>query len=736
MKRDESKLTAYALGELSVEEASIVEKWLADDPELAAEVDQVRETAALLEEGFKGEDASDGLTSGQLVAIKTATRQRGRSTTASNWAAVATAAGVLLAVAFWAMGDGGEATDELTYVSDGRMTVPSRVAKLQGLGYGGGESSGTTPASGEPAASDARYISRSGTAGIETLDLNGLQNEDGDGDVRARVEDLYTREAVSADELHALASLGYAVSDEEQTVTSSRPNRERAPSRSSRRGEDSPSYRAFSLGEERTGSSRWYRDEVPAAGTEDYQRLVENTFQDPRTQPLSTFSVDVDTASYANIRRFLTEGRLPPPSAVRVEEMINYFRYDYRQPEGEHPFAVDVEVGACPWNRTHRLLRVGLQGKLPIDRERKRANLVFLLDVSGSMSSANKLPLVKDSLRLLVRGLTEDDTVAIVTYAGRSGVHLRRTHGEDRGALLAAINTLNAGGSTNGESGLNLAYRLATEGFIEGGINRVMLATDGDFNVGQSSDEAMKQLIVRKARSGVHLTVLGFGTGNLKDSKLEVMSGNGDGNYAYIDSLREAKRVLVDELAGTLETIAKDVKFQLDFNPSQVAAYRLVGYENRALAARDFTDDTKDAGEIGAGHRVTALYEIVPAGVRHTGVEPSKYTEPAPRPEPVSGSPELCEVRLRYKQPDGGASREFRVPVTDRELEFAECSEETRFAASVAAFGMILQGSPHRGTATADAVAGWARDSMGDDEGGYRAEFHDLVRRAMELGLR
>lgn len=479
-------------------------------------------------------------------------------------------------------------------------------------------------------------------------------------------------------------------------------------------------------------------DDIPVPGTESYQDLIENTFQRTAATPLSTVSVDVDTASYTNVRRFLSDGQVPPTGAVRVEEMINYFSYGYAEPEGEHPFSVTTEVGACPWNPEHRLLRIGMQGKLPVETERKRHNLVFLLDVSGSMDEPNKLPLLKDSLRLLADDLTEDDTVAIVTYAGEANVHMARTHGANEEAILTAIDSLSAEGSTNGESGIDLAYKIATENFIEGGINRVMLGTDGDFNVGQSSDEAMVQLIEEKAKSGVQLSVLGYGTGNLKDSKLEGISGKGDGNYAYIDGLREAKRVLVDELDGTLETIAKDVKLQVDFNPGAVASYRLIGYENRMLAAADFTDDTKDAGEIGAGHRVTALYEIVPgvsAGKKTQGVEPSKYVAAEEEPTVIE-SDELCEVRVRYKAPGEEESTGFRVATMPADTSFDALSEDTRFAASVAAFGMALSGSPHRGSANLEDVSAWATRALGDDVDGRRAEFCDLVLKARELGVR
>ena len=480
-------------------------------------------------------------------------------------------------------------------------------------------------------------------------------------------------------------------------------------------------------------------------GGERYDQLVENRVLSASEQPLSTFSIDVDTASYANVRRFITSGRLPPPAAVRIEEMVNYFRYDYPQPDGDRPFAVSVEAAECPWNAGRRLVRIGLQGRDIDRRERPAGNLVFLIDVSGSMGDANKLPLVKQALAMLVEELTENDSVAIVTYAGDAGLKLPATSGDQKQKILAAIESLASGGSTHGSAGINLAYEQAAERFIAGGVNRVILATDGDLNVGVTSDEALVDLIRRKAAGGTFLTVLGFGEGNLQDSKMEKIADNGNGVYAYIDGAREARKVLVEQLTGSTITIAKDVKIQVEFNPSQVASYRLLGYENRAMAAQDFRNDRKDAGEIGAGHSVTAIYEITLVGDGADGgggAEPLKYQPSQPKPAPVAAaaplvdaetSRELLTVKLRWKRPDGDTSVLDEVPLVERGGAFERASADLRFASAVAAFGMVLRNSDSRGEATLPMVAKIAGGALGADRGGYRAELLDLVRKAEVL---
>ena len=484
------------------------------------------------------------------------------------------------------------------------------------------------------------------------------------------------------------------------------------------------------------------RKQQDAQAGERYARFDENRPRTSSEQPLSTFSIDVDTASYANVRRFLTSGRLPPRDAVRIEEMVNYFRYDYPQPGGDRPFSVTLEAAECPWHSGRRLVRIGLEGRDIDRRERPAGNLVFLIDVSGSMAAANKLPLVKQALAMLVEELTENDSVAIVTYAGDAGVKLPATSGDQKGKILAAIESLSPGGSTHGSAGINLAYEQAAERFIPGGANRVILATDGDLNVGVTSDEALVDLIKQKAAGGTFLTVLGFGEGNLQDAKMEKIADNGNGVYAYIDGAREARKVLVEQLTGSTITIAKDVKIQVEFNPTQVASYRLLGYENRIMAAEDFRNDRKDAGEIGAGHSVTALYEIElvgDGGRGSAGAEPLKYQPPQPKAAPeatlVDGetSRELLTVKLRWKKPDGDASTLDEVPLVDRGGAFEQASADLRFAGAVAAFGMVLRNSEYKGEATLPLVAKIAAGALGPDRGGYRAEFLDLVRKAETL---
>lgn len=480
-----------------------------------------------------------------------------------------------------------------------------------------------------------------------------------------------------------------------------------------------------------------------APSRERYNHFTENGFLATADRPLSTFSIDVDTASYANVRRFLTAGQRPPRDAVRIEEFVNYFHYDDPAPAGDVPFSVNVEAAPCPWQPDHQIVRVGLAGRDVNRDQRPAGNLVFLIDVSGSMADDDKLPLVKQSLMMLVDELTENDRVAIVTYAGNAGLVLPSTSGDQKQKIRAAIQALASGGSTHGSAGITLAYEQAAERFIQGGANRVILATDGDLNVGVTSDEALVDLITRMAKGGTFLTVLGFGQGNLQDEKMEKLADKGNGVYAYIDSVREARKVLVEQLTGSTITIAKDVKIQVEFNPARVASYRLLGYENRALADRDFRDDTKDAGEIGAGHGVTALYEIALVGddAPNTtgGAEPLKYQlEPKQKPAVATQgatdmSRELLTVKLRYKQPDGDTSRLLEVPLAEGGARFDEASTNLRFASAVAAFGMLLRGSEHAGTATLPMVAEIAAGALGSDQGGYRAEFLDLVRRATQV---
>ncbi len=503
--------------------------------------------------------------------------------------------------------------------------------------------------------------------------------------------------------------------------------------------------------------SRYSLDD--ATNRDQYARIHDNPFLPVSAantdHRLSTFSIDVDTASYANVRQFLTQsGMLPPPDAVRIEELINYFDYDYTPPTGDVPFAANVEVAGCPWAPEHRLVRVGIKGREIERTQRPLSNLVFLIDVSGSMNEPNKLPLLVEGMKQLTRELGENDRVAIVVYASSEGLALESTLGTDQSKILAALDQLRAGGSTAGGAGIQLAYQVAQKNFIKGAVNRVILCTDGDFNVGVTSPAELERMAETNAKeTGVFLTVLGFGRGNLNDAMMEHVADKGNGNYHYIDTQREAKKVLVEEMTGTLVTIAKDVKIQVEFNPAQVAGYRLIGYENRVLAAEDFNDDKKDAGEIGAGHTVTALYEIVPAGepVASASVDELKYApqaatteekvaeqkengEPAADDKDNPASDELLTLKIRYKAPDGDVSTKLEFPINDAGQTFAQATDDFKFASAVASFGMLLRNSEHKGNATYAAAAEIAEAaSKTHDPHGYRQEFVDLVKRAQEL---
>ena len=449
-----------------------------------------------------------------------------------------------------------------------------------------------------------------------------------------------------------------------------------------------------------------------AAGGETYAHVDENKPVSVDDAPLSTFAIDVDTASYANVRRFLRNGQPPPADAVRIEELVNYFDYAYPAPQDGTPMAMTSEVGPCPWDPSHELVHIGLQGRRIVQDKAPPANLVFLIDVSGSMADEDKLPLVKESLRKLARNLREEDRLAIVVYAGASGLVLPPTSGVNQERILSALGALEAGGSTNGGEGIQLAYRVAEEAFRRGGVNRVVLATDGDFNVGTTSFEALERLIEEKRQTGVYLTVLGVGTGNLRDATMEMLADKGNGNYHYLDSLAEANKVLVAEASGTLVTIAEDVKVQVEFNRQRVESYRLIGYENRKLADQDFKDDRKDAGDLGAGHNVTAIYEIVPA--KGAGAEA-----------------EVMKLRLRYKDPGGQESKLLEFSVRGGAAEMADTSPDFRFSAAVAAWGMLLKGSEFKADVSAEMIAALAAPAAGDDV--HRREFLQLVDAAARL---
>ncbi|MFQ5652120.1 MAG: von Willebrand factor type A domain-containing protein [bacterium] len=464
--------------------------------------------------------------------------------------------------------------------------------------------------------------------------------------------------------------------------------------------------------------------------TEEYSKIDDNPFLTVSSNPLSTFSIDVDAASYSNVRRMINMGQMPYKDAVRIEEFVNYFTYTYPDPQGEHPFSVTTEVSQAPWDRKHKLVHVGLQGKKLNYEQIKPSNLVFLMDVSGSMKTPNKLPLLKSAFKLLLNNLSAQDRVAIVAYAGAAGLVLPSTPAKQKATILAALEKLEAGGSTAGGAGIKLAYKVAKENLIAEGNNRVILATDGDFNVGVSSTSELVRVVEERREDGIFLTICGFGMGNYKDGRMESLSNAGNGNYFYIDSIVEAEKVFVKEMRATLFTIARDVKIQIEFNPDRVQAYRLIGYENRMLRSEDFNDDKKDAGELGAGHTVTALYEIIPHGVQSEfvkSIDELKYQKM--RTTETSTSDELMTIKLRYKRPKENTSRLITHVLKDRQVDLAQASENFNFSAAVAEFGMLLRDSEFKGSADYDQVMALAKEARGEDPDGYRQEFLQLVKK-------
>lgn len=469
---------------------------------------------------------------------------------------------------------------------------------------------------------------------------------------------------------------------------------------------------------------------------EGYDRIIENKFLKATDNPLSTFSIDVDAASYSNVRRMLNYNQLPPAGAVRIEEMINYFTYQYQQPKDEDPFSINTEIARCPWNEAHRIVSIGLQGKKISTEDLPPSNLTFLIDVSGSMNEEDKLPLVKASLKLLTGQLRAQDKVSLVVYAGNAGLVLPPTAGTDKTTIMQALEKLQAGGSTAGGQGIQLAYKTAKENFVKEGNNRVILCTDGDFNVGVSSDDELERLIEDERKSGIFLTVLGYGTGNYQDAKMQKLADKGNGNHAYIDNQNEAKKVLVNEFGGTLFTIAKDVKLQIEFNPAKVQGYRLIGYENRMLAKEDFNNDKKDAGELGSGHTVTALYEIIPVRIESEeldSVDKLRYQKNKKQKAETAFKGELMNIKLRYKQPDGEVSKLLQHPVSDQKNSITDASDNLQFAAAVAEFGMLLRNSAYKANSSFNKVEQLAANALQNDEEGYRKEFIDLVKKAQKL---
>ncbi|MCE9637687.1 MAG: von Willebrand factor type A domain-containing protein [Planctomycetes bacterium] len=758
---DDPRLTAYALGELDGDSNAAaraeVEAILARDPAARAFVDETRALGGLLRDEFAAAPAAT-LTDAQRTTVMShaAGPSRGTVLRLSNWSIPAgVAAALLVGVTFsyrheignWWDGsrDVAAGPDRMRYIrtedesevgsrreAGADAALPARPGRraaaesapaevhvtLESERIGAAAPKQPEPA-GEPAGPQPRaapvalvppaptqppagHLYKAALPGSEAKDEVGFRMPPGGGGGGggARLPVILADSPEIGDRLRRLEALGYVGGDKDGNVVGR--------------------YAA-------TGSGGIVDRRLVALGSESYARFADNPFRRAIDAPLSTFGIDVDTASYANVRRFLTSGRLPPPDAVRIEEMVNYFTYRYTPPTDGTAFAANVEVAGCPWDTSHRLVRVALKGRVEDIRERPAANLVFLVDVSGSMQPENKLPLLIQSMKQLVPALTAQDRVSIVTYAGAAGVALQPTRGDQHETILAALGQLAAGGSTNGAAGISTAYELAQQGFIHGGVNRVILATDGDFNVGVSDNETLVQMIQEKAKSKVFLSVLGFGEGNLQDAKMESIANKGNGNYAYVDSLREGRRVLVDQAAGTLIAIAKDVKLQIEFNPLRVAEYRLIGYENRTLAARDFSDDTKDAGDLGAGHTVTALYEVLTTTDATAAGEQLRYQRNTETTS-AAHSNELLVVKLRWKLPEGDKSTYREIPVTDSGATYARASADFKFAAAVAGFGMILRGSPNRGNATLDSVMELATDALDFDPDGRRAEFVDLVR--------
>ncbi len=762
---DDPKLTAYVLGELDEKERAEVEAQLAGSAELRRAVDEIRKTTELLTKELESEPAI-ALSAAQRLAIEAkAAKLNGRPVEQPgkrpwlirHWLIpTSLAASLLLAAVLWpslaARRYGARSLNGIFANVD--SPLPAGVPAIRTPGRSRGAPSTTAHSrnvlvdSGQQPSSIALFAGRGFARNID------LQNLGYVGDAAAH---------------HATNSttLNYRYAVVRHPTVSTTPD-------GISFGVQTPSFAdqlQYQRGDAPSGGDGEVLDMMTDAwSTEAYDRIVENPFLAVTHNRLSTFSIDVDTASYANMRRFLNQGRLPPPGAVRIEELVNYFDYDYPPPTGGDPFSVSMDVADCPWKTDHLLARIAIKGQEFAPEERPPANLVFLIDVSGSMQSPNKLSLLKQALRMLVDELAYDDYVAVVVYAGASGLVLPSTSCDSKGVILDALDRLRAGGSTNGGAGIQLAYDTAVDNFIEGGINRVILATDGDFNVGVTSQGELIRMIEEKAESGVFLSVLGFGMGNYQDSTLEKLADKGNGNYAYIDTLSEARKVLVDQMGGTLITIAKDVKIQIEFNPAEVNAYRLIGYENRMLRAEDFNDDTKDAGEIGAGHTVTAFYEIAPAGVDIDlpAVDPLKYRDSTsegssqderPRGLPIDRdsiapaaqdsdfipaaqdgefvaavqSGELMTVKLRYKGPDGDTSKLIEVAVRDGGSVFDDMSDDFVFGASVASFGMLLRGSQHSGDFTFDAVRETALTALGEDPFGYRTEFVSLVEKARDF---
>ncbi len=781
------RLTAYALDELTdAKEIEAVETLLRGSPELRREVESLRSTAELIRFELEQEPVPS-LSPHQLAKLgkqprwwnlRRSDRPRNRSWWVPTGLATAAAATVIVAtvILFFQKPEtlplsaglhqpkpaGGGAPAELGGLTkearDGNSPGPDAVAPPQGRDPSVPELQETVsqaPPAGQdtlgsslPVPSEtANTAARSPSASVQPIEEGLLRTARSERDLDAltKTAPVLERAGDSSNSGPSLVSTSRGRVAEPGEITGLGilnpgvlpegivENRFSVRERS-RRARSVPIYPTATL--------RASVDELPAApapvpsrsSTEAYRYQEENPFLKASRAPLSTFGIDVDTASYANVRRFLRQGSLPPRDAVRIEEMVNYFSYAYDAPSGENPVSALTELARAPWKEEHLLLRVGIRAREIDPAQRPPSNLVFLVDVSGSMRSPNKLPLLKRAMRLLIKNLGGKDRIAFVTYAGESEVVLPSTPCDRKEEIFRALEHIMAGGPTHGEAGIRDAYATAAAHFIPGGTNRVILATDGDFNLGMTDEGSLIRLIRKQARTGIFLSVLGLGTGNYKDAVLESLANRGNGNFSYLDSLEEARKVLVREMGATLVTVAKDAKIQIEFNPARVDSYRLIGYENRALRDEEFNDDTRDGGEIGAGHQVTVLYEIVPAGTGYpaAGVDPLKYQIPR-EPHRAGHADEWLTLKIRYKPPDHAESRLLEFTHSGTSAGIKEASPDFRFASAVAAFGMILRDSPHRGTATLERVLSWASDSIGEDPHGHRGEFVQLVRTAMVL---
>ena len=731
MNLDNPKLTDYALGELSAGEEARVAVEVANSPEAERFVAETRELAQMLRGEYEAERLTEPARPLNLIDIR-GDRWFWSIARPLSIAAVLAIGAIVTAMVVFSHYRGPDATGFDVAIGNGpRVNLPatgqSPASEIQGEFVAEDPRVTGTPASvGSETTAEVERVVVTGSNIPTAEEVGPDSSESYRGDAgaagrgrKAKMTRTAKRRAVVSATPAEVAKIGGGL----QGYANAQPSAALVV----------PEFHE----EDRIGGIRQQNGEFNTAA---YDHILENPFLDAASNPLSTFSIDVDTASYSNVRRFINEGRLPPKDAVRLEEMINYFTYDYPQPTDGKPFSINVDVAGCPWEASHRLVRVGLKGREIAVDKRGASNLVFLLDVSGSMTPPERLPLIKQSMRLLVEKLTENDRVAMVVYAGASGLALPSTTGDHKEQILAALESLQPGGSTNGAEGIELAYKIAADHFIKGGVNRVILATDGDFNVGVTSQGDLIRLIEEKAKTGVFLSVLGVGTDNLKDSTMQKLADKGNGNYAYLDSLDEARKVLVQQMNGTLVTIAKDVKIQVEFNPARVASYRLIGYEKRMLRKEDFNNDKIDAGEIGAGHTVTALYEVVPAGAGANPaagvlpVDPLKYVAKAKSAaEPSAGSEEMLTVKLRHKAPDGDKSELTERVLIDQGAGFANASPDLKFAAAVAEFGMLLRDSAHKGSGTFGAVLEWAREGKGSDPNGYRAGFIELVKKAQGL---